>query len=144
MAFNDKSFTRNLYIRLEFLNIRRQKNHIEQLLKIISAFRGNRDHRHIPAPFFRLKSMLRKVRHRSWNIRPFPINFIDRYDNLCVRPLRKFNCFHGLRLNSIIRRNNNHDNIRKHRSVLTNRRKGFMPRRIKKSNFSPLVFKLVR
>ena len=144
MAFNHKTFSRNICICLKLINIGRQQNHIKQLVEILTSLCRNRHHNRITTPFFWIEIKLsRKLRLGQLNIRAFLINLVNRNNNLRICRLSKLNCFRRLWLYAIIRRNDNYDNIRKHCTVLTNRRKGLVARRIKKSNLALFVFHLV-
>ena len=144
MALNYETLGRDVRISLELIDIGGQKNHIKELLEVIATLCRDRNHNSIAAPFLWVKIEIgRKLRLSAINVCAFLINLIDSNDNLCVSCLGKLNCLCSLRFHTIIRCDNNHDDISKHRTVLANCRESLVARSIKEGNLAILIFHLI-
>ena len=144
MALNYETLSWNIRISLKLINISSQKNHIKQLLEIIAALRGDRNHNRVATPFLWIKVEVScKLSLGAVDVRTFLINLINRNNNLRISCLGKLNRLCGLRLHAIIRRDDNHNDICKHCTVLTNCRESLMTRSIEEGNLTILILHLI-
>ncbi len=121
-------------IRLQFQNLRCQKDRLKQVLKPLSGLGRYRNKLRGSAPVYRDQFIFRHLLFHPVNVRIGLINLVDGNDDLDPRRLGVINSLHRLGHNAVVRSHNKHRDIGRVGAAHAHCRKCLMARRIQEGD----------
>jgi len=112
LCFDDKTSCVTVRIGLQFKDISYQKDHVQEVTDTLAGLCGNRAHRRGAAPFFRDQAVLGQFLLDHVSIGSRLIHLVDGNDDFDACGLCMIDCFDRLRLDAVIRCDNEDRDIR--------------------------------
>ena len=132
--FHHRALGRAVRVCLQFLHIRNEQDHLQEVLQALARLRGDADARRVAAPFLRHKLVFRQLLQDMVRVGAGLIDLIDCDDDRDLRGLRMVDGLDGLRHDAVVRRHNEHGDIRALCAAGTHRRKRLMARRVEEGD----------
>ncbi len=142
-CLNDGAFGGAVRISLELFHIGNQKDGLQKLLDAGFFHGGNRNTRCVAAPFLRDEFVFGQLLHHHLGVSTRFIHFIDGNNDGNFGRLGVVDRFYGLRHNTVIRRDNQHGNIRHLRTACAHGGECFVAGGVQKCNVAFADFNLI-
>ena len=116
--------------RLEIHDLRLQRQHFQQLVDALAGLGRHFAEGRVAAPVFGLHAVIRELAAHLVQVRTRLVDLVDCHDDRHVGRLGVVDRFDRLRHHAVIRRNDQHDDVRRLGAAGAHRREGLVARRI--------------